>query len=871
MTRGRDSVSKGGADRKKVERGPTFTVRLDRAKVEAARSLTKLKQGEVAAGADFNLRTYDRVLNVPVSTETATNLAATLGTDIESLRRAGIFVAPPRHANIVGRSGELAKIAEKLKPRHPDGLSEAELPQKPLARIAIHGQSGVGKSSLATEYVHLFAEHYSDIYWCQAETETQLLESLGRLAVEARAVSNRLDNLNDAAREALRYCSEQTSFLLIYDNVRSPEIIAEYLPFGNSFVLITSTFADWPAWADTIPLEVLPGDDAAKLLQERARRSDQNGAEILAKTLGYLPLALDHAAAYCLQTLTQFTVYSDTVKLLLEDVPRGVNYPRSVFATVNIAMNTAMEHCGSAQEVMEILAFCSQEPVPLDLLRKAVIDDQKFAQAVCALSSISLIKGGYSSKDLESVIIHRLVQVVAQVIAERNGRQSLAVERLLSGLKQLYPTETDVYQETWVCAAQLTPHALSLGRFVGNHEQYSSLLKAVGTYFCVRALYRQAEAAWEECLKIDEFHCGASTERTLLAVQDLSLARRSMGEPVRAWPLGLRAVIGLRELHGTKNLSTAAAESNFALVLSDLGQARAALPYIKSALDTFADLLDDNHPTTAKALSDFASLLQSVEMHWIAKPFIETALQRFAPSRSPDDVVVAHMKHNLAVSLRVEGDLSRSLITAKEVLVTLKKVRGPGDPLLIYVYNNIGLIRLDRNEVRKAGPAFVQAIKLSEKIYDHKHTSFALAHNGLGLFHRASQNLLDARIHFGLSCAVYRRQPYRTPSEAAALMNLAETMEMLGDRDEAIERYDTAIGILAQDEPQPNIVHALLEIARLVHDQDDFSKAVRYLKHACRYAERLFGPDDPRTLELVCGLERRERDLHEYEALRSGI
>jgi hypothetical protein len=43
-------------------------------------------------------------------------------------------------------------------------------------------------------------------------------------------------------------------------------------------------------------------DEAAAFVQRRAGRSGDDTAQILAKALGCLPLALDHAAAYCRRT-----------------------------------------------------------------------------------------------------------------------------------------------------------------------------------------------------------------------------------------------------------------------------------------------------------------------------------------------------------------------------------------------------------------------------------------------------------------------------------------------------------------------------------------------------------------------------------------
>jgi hypothetical protein len=114
-----------------------------------------------------------------------------------------------------------------------------------------------------------------------------------------------------AAQAALRALAEQGDiWLLVYDNVASPEEITDLLPSAGARVLITSRFSDWSGWADEVSLDVLPLAAAIALLMGRAGRSDEVGARTLAEALGCLPLALDHAAAFCKRTQMSFAAYA---------------------------------------------------------------------------------------------------------------------------------------------------------------------------------------------------------------------------------------------------------------------------------------------------------------------------------------------------------------------------------------------------------------------------------------------------------------------------------------------------------------------------------------------------------------------------------
>jgi hypothetical protein len=81
---------------------------------------------------------------------------------------------------------------------------------------------------------------------CPGETRTGLLSSVAGLGVTLGAVGSEAADVEEAAKIALRRLNEQrATWLLIYDNVSSPEEISDLLPSAGARVLITSRFSDW--------------------------------------------------------------------------------------------------------------------------------------------------------------------------------------------------------------------------------------------------------------------------------------------------------------------------------------------------------------------------------------------------------------------------------------------------------------------------------------------------------------------------------------------------------------------------------------------------------------------------------------------------
>src|SRR5205085_645351 len=148
------------------------------------------------------------------------------------------------------------------------------------------------------------------------------------LAVTLGAAPAEEADVEKAAKAALRRLAEhRATWLLIYDNVAEPGAITEFLPSAGARILITSRFSDWSELADDVALDVLPLEDAVALLQERTRGSDDAGAKKLAEVLGRLPLALDHAGAYCKRTQVHFADYAKKAWSLCNAAPRCVGIP----------------------------------------------------------------------------------------------------------------------------------------------------------------------------------------------------------------------------------------------------------------------------------------------------------------------------------------------------------------------------------------------------------------------------------------------------------------------------------------------------------------------------------------------------------------
>ncbi len=219
-------------------------------------------------------------------------LAAAEGRATASKPRPRIFErVPARDPNFTGRDQSLAHLHHVL--READASAS-------VVQVAVHTLGGTGKTALATEYAHRHAASYSGVWWARAEGRTLLIASLAELAGRLDPSLADEPDQEKAARAGLaRLARFGLPFLLVYDNVDTPETLRDLVPTAGARILITSRWADWMGRAIEMKLDLFGADAAIEFLQKRAGRTDTAGAARLAAALGHLPLALDHAGAYC--------------------------------------------------------------------------------------------------------------------------------------------------------------------------------------------------------------------------------------------------------------------------------------------------------------------------------------------------------------------------------------------------------------------------------------------------------------------------------------------------------------------------------------------------------------------------------------------
>ena len=343
------------------------------------------------------------------------------------------------HAANVGRDAKQVVVGHV--PRQPQGfLSRADLLAQ-LNRVergvsVLAGMPGAGTTQLAAAYARgKVAAGWRVVGWVSARNRDSLLAGLAGVADAAGLTDGGGHGAADAGPALRRWLeTDGDRCLLVFDDAEDPDALRPFLPVqGAARVLITTSRGSMADLGTTSAVDVFSAEDAMALLNARTGLTDEARASALAADLGYLPLAVDHAAAVIAGQHLGYWEYLRWLRAMpvgdhlsgdQESYPPGV--APAILLSLEVARGADREGVGS--ELLEIVSVLSAAGVGRELLdvgqgagtpaagggrAAAVMVDQALARlADQALLSFTV--------DGQTVIMHGLV---ARVIRDELTRR----------------------------------------------------------------------------------------------------------------------------------------------------------------------------------------------------------------------------------------------------------------------------------------------------------------------------------------------------------------------------------------------------------------------------------------------------------------
>jgi Tetratricopeptide repeat len=566
--------------------------------------------------------------------------------------------------------------------------------EPPASPPVVHGLGGTGKSTLALHYAHRNRDRYNPIWWIPADSPTSVTTGLAALAVRLNPSGNLTAKTSaDAAAWAIGWLQSHDGWLLVLDDAepRSIESVLGTLAGGRH--LITSRRATgWHRVGRPLPLALLPPDAALDLLMQVINPGDDSDQAVLARLaaeLGYLPLALEQAAAYIQNRAITPAAYLDRLRRYparmfaaraSSEAAGESGRQRTIARIWQLSLQAIEDEQPLAGEILRTLAWVGPDPIPRDLAYQLHEDPLTVDDALALLRTYSMI-----TLTPQSITIHRLVQAVArtpdpadpyrtpEAISEGRDR---AARLLLESLP-----ENPLWDvPSWPRWRELLPHVLALTDHVGPGQDTpttASILLAVSGYLQGDGHFDQAIASARRAVDAYQQIQGPDTLDTLTARSYLASAYRAAGDLAAAAPLHQLNLADSERVLGEDHPETLVARSNLAYLYALQHEEARAIALHERNLTDYERVHGPDHPHTLNARANLASsyraagdLPRAIELH-------EQSVTDYARVFGDDHSETITARSNLAYAYQLAGDLARAIPLHRQVLAGRERLYGP--------------------------------------------------------------------------------------------------------------------------------------------------------------------------------------------------
>jgi tetratricopeptide (TPR) repeat protein len=691
----------------------------------------------------------------------------------------------------------------------------------------LSGGGGVGKSQLAASYARQAIAAGTDlVVWADAAQPGAIAETFARAARWVRAPGSSGD---DAEADSQAFCewaaSTHRSWLVVLDDITDPAGVSQWWPTslaGTGWVLATTRRRDavlsgsgralievgvyTPTEARAYLVARLTGAGAARLADHRA---DELSAE-----LGYLPLALSHAAAYMIdQQLTcadYFALYTTGRQRLEDLMPASADadsYGRPVAITMLLALDAAdtCDPAGLARPALFLAGLLDPaghpaafwttsavigyftalanisghlsvpEPTTPEQTRSAVLLLHRFGLAIVD-----------EQAGPRAIRVHALTARAARE-ATPAGLSYLAAHAAADGLTEIWP---EIDQTGHALAEALRANAAVLLRRAADvlwqPEGHPVVFRA-GTSLIDAGLSAAAIAHWQQAAARAEQVLGPEHPNTLAARSGLATSYWQAARTAEAIAIEEQLVADRERILGPDHPETVQARGDLAASYSNAGRFADAMAIEEQVAEDFKRLLGPEHPETLEAQGNLA--VSYVQVGRIAEAitiFEQVAADRSRILGSEHPVAIA-ARGGLAVAYQRGGRTDEALAMFEQVVADRERILGPDHPDTLASRGNLVASYRWAGRTAEAIAIGEQVVADRERVLGPEHPITIAARLGLAASYRQAGRIAEA-IAIGEQVAADRERILgpEHPDTLAARASLATSYREAGRTPEAI-------------------------------------------------------------------------------------
>jgi tetratricopeptide (TPR) repeat protein len=698
---------------------------------------------------------------------------------------------PPPPSDFVGREQEIAELLALVEPGG-------------AIITGLRGMGGIGKTALALVVAHRLTDRYPDAQFFLdlrgvSEKPLSPYEAMAHVVRAYYPTSKLPDTLDEM--QAL-YRSELTGkqALLLMDNAKDAVQIVPLVPPAGCLLLITSRNTFAVPGLKVKDLNLLPPDDARRLLVEIAARIG-DCADDIAKLCGYLPQALRASASLIANTIDLDP--RDYVMQLRDERQRlrriGVDESRGL----DIEASLNLSYVRLPPETQRVFTQLSVFPADFDAKAAEVVcEDEEHAQ-VSKLVQLSLVQYSPSPAKGEDrgegrYSLHDLVRLFAAQRATDADRTA-AQYRHAEHYKNVLSTADDLYKQgsenitrglalfdlEWrnIQAGQAWA-ANNVRADLGDRETAAQVWQLcndypnAGVYVLDLRLHAREQIRWLEAA-LAAARLLKNRKREGVHLGNLGLAYSALGDVRRAIEFYEQVLTIMREIGNRRGEGNSL--GNLGQAYADLGELRKAIEYHERALVIARDIGDKRGEANALgrlglAYADLGEARKAIEFY----EQMLTITREIGDRRGEGTALGA-----LGIAYAALGEPREAIEFCAQALVIARDI---GDRSNEGIWlGNLGNAYADLGEARRAIEFYEQALIIDREVGNRRGEGV-----GLGALGAAYADLGEARqaIEFYNQALIIAYDIGDRLNEGTWLGNLGNAYTILGEPRKAIEFYE---------------------------------------------------------------------------------
>ena len=687
-----------------------------------------------------------------------------------------------------------------------------------LALTALSGLGGVGKTQLANHYIHV-AANYTFKAWFKADSKETLQNDYWLLAKNLKLIDEQ-DKVEQAIAHLQRWFKDNPGWLLIYDNVKNKRDLYELLPKKGGHILMTSRSGNSWHLEEQIEVSTMSLAEGRALVKKLCGQEGE-WVDILLEELGYLPLAITHAASYMRQKGVAAKDYSEIYeeeKLALIDkgeLPEE-DLHQPLLVTWRLNKDLLNKEHPKALEVLQYCAFLNSNHIPAYLLTSFLLEQKSAAKAKQLWGDVKQWLLNYSlitlTQDKELISIHPLLQKFLLAETKKADAYQLRLQKLLPVILQA-AQEIDASMEDINRRRQLEPHLAS----------------------CLRVFETEdiAQTRENQILKVNLL--------TTLADIYVDIGRDKERKALLETALPIRISI-----FGEKSYEVARVFSSLALAYGNLGDIAHEKELLEEkVLPILEELPEDDFEFLAGTKTNLANVYGRLGDSQRQKELLEESIQiKRKHYKNEEHYNMAPPLHNLAEVYRKLGDYKQQKDLAERALKIQKARYGEKHFAVARVLDTLADAYQNLGEVHEAKKYFEQALEILKAHFGDTHYEVGKTLNNLAVAHSLLGNYGDQRSLAEKAVAILRAHFGQMHLEVIPpLITLANACRELMDLPKSKMLLDQALEIQEKNCKGDNFAMGMIldNLADLALASENFLEQKSYAEKALKALEAHYG------------------------------